>query len=575
MAYSLRITLAQPLFIVLLLVFFSGAPRAEPPPAEKAAIAADAEDSKYPKQELTPQIIYQFLLAEIAVQNGQLPLAASAYFDLAKTTRDSRIVQRAAELAFHARQFDNAIELTRLWQVLEPTSLKARQMVSSLLLASGRVEELAGSLTRDLAGEGPQVGNALLALANAFARYPDRAAVQRLFDQLTQPYLNLPEARFVRAQAALQMKEVERAKTEIDAALALKPEWEAAALLKAEILQRNPPGQTEFLRSFIDRFPNADDARLGYARALVGDKKYDAALLEFKKILVRHAENPDVLYAVGILSLQIGDLILGEETLKRFLAVGRGDLDSARFYLGQIADQSGRAEEALRWYGAVLGGESLVPARIRTALLLLRLKRPDEARAILTIARIKDPDDARLIVAEAQLLRDTGHHADSYALLNAALVKQPDQPDLLYEAALAAEKLGEVVVMERRLRHLITLKPDSSQAYNALGYSFADRNLHLKEAADLIDKALSLSPDDPFILDSKAWLLFRQGKNEEALDLLTRVSAQRPDPEIAAHLGEVLWALGRRDEAINIWQSASKRHPENEVLATTIKRFRP
>ncbi|MCX7145173.1 MAG: tetratricopeptide repeat protein, partial [Sulfuritalea sp.] len=170
---------------------------------------------------------------------------------------------------------------------------------------------------------------------------------------------------------------------------------------------------------------------------------------------------------------------------------------------------------------------------------------------------------------------DAGRHADAFAFLAKALEVQPDQPELLYEVALTAEKLGYVDVMERHLRRLIALKPDSAQAYNALGYSLADRNLRLDEAAQLIDKALALTPDDPFILDSKGWVLFRQGKPAAALEALQKAYAQKPDAEIAAHIGEVLWALGRPNEALVVWREATKAHPTNEVLAATIKRFVP
>jgi tetratricopeptide (TPR) repeat protein len=193
----------------------------------------------------------------------------------------------------------------------------------------------------------------------------------------------------------------------------------------------------------------------------------------------------------------------------------------------------------------------------------------------LAAARASDPAETRLVVAEAQLLRDAGQHAEAFAFLARVLESQPDQPEILYETALAAEKLGYVELLERHLRRLLVLKPDSAQAYNALGYSFADRNIRLEEAAQLIDKALSLAPDDPFILDSKGWVLFRQGKASVALETLKKAFAQKPDAEIAAHIGEVLWALGRPEEAKAVWRDASKAHPANEALAATIKRFLP
>lgn len=564
-----------PFVSALLLALASASASAQSPDAKASEPPekAKAED-RLPKQELTGQILYQFLLAEIAAQRGQFGLSAGAYLDLAMSTRDPRIVRRAAEIAFHARQYDSALEASRLWLSLEPESQQARQMLSTLLLASGRIEELAGSLARDLAAEGPRIGDALIQLMRAFARYPDKLAVQRLFDQLTQPYLDRAEAHLVRAQTAVGAGDAVRARAEIGKALELRPTWELAALFKAELLPKG--AQLDFLKTWLEANPDAQDVRLGYARGLVSEKRYEASRVEFRRLLSANPNNPDILYAVGILSLQVNDAAEAEQQLKRFVEVGRGDLDPARFYLGQIADQAGRPEEALRWYDLVAAGEHLMPAKVRAAQVLLRQNKLDEARERLAAARADaPPGDVRLVVAESQLLRDAGRHADAFAFLVQMLEVQPDQPELLYETALAAEKLGYVDVMERHLRRLMALKPDSAQAYNALGYSLADRNLRLDEAAQLIDKALSLTPDDPFILDSKGWLLFRQGNSAAALEALQKAYAQKPDAEIAAHIGEVLWALGRSGEALAVWREATKAHPTNEVLAATIKRFVP
>ncbi|MBI5861400.1 MAG: tetratricopeptide repeat protein [Rhodocyclales bacterium] len=552
----------------------SGAPDASraSPPAEPAESAP--ADLRLPKQELTGQILYQFLLAELAGQRGQFALAASTYLDLARTTRDPRIVRRAAEVALYAKQYEPALGAVRLWLELEPEAREARQMEATLLLASGRTDELAQRLGKELEQAGPRTGEMLLQLAQALSRYPDKSVVARLFDKVTEPWLALPEAHLLRAQAATGIGDRSRAIAEIDQALALRPGWELAALMKADQLPRGAE-QLDFLKRFLAAYPQAHDVRLGYARTLVAEKRYAEARSEFQTLLAVRPDHPDVLFAVGILSLQLNDTAEAERRLRRFVEIGRGDLDTARYYLGQIADHDKRSDQALAWYRAVAAGEHLLPARIRAAQILLRQDKLDAAREELAAARAAVPGDSRFLIAEAQLLRDAGHHADAYALLAEGLAAQPDDPELLYETALAAEKLGYVDVLERHLRRLIELRPDSAQAYNGLGYSLADRNLRLDEAAQLIDKALALAPGDPFILDSKGWVLFRQAKLVPALEFLQQAYARQPDPEIAAHVGEVLWALGRRDEALKLWREAARAHPENEALAATIKRFVP
>jgi len=208
--------------------------------------------------------------------------------------------------------------------------------------------------------------------------------------------------------------------------------------------------------------------------------------------------------------------------------------------------------------------------------VLAKQGRLPEARKYLQEAAEGSPSmRLQLLQAEAQLLRDAGDYRGTYELLGEALAKNPESPDLLYEHAMAAEKLDRLEEMERNLRKLIALRPDHAHAYNALGYSLADRNIRLQESYELIEKGLKLAPNDPFIMDSMGWVLYRMGRHAEALEQLERAYKIRPDAEIAAHLGEVLWVMGRQDEARRLWTDSLKEHPGNEVLQATVKRLAP
>lgn len=538
------------------------------------AAPADTTAAKADNAGLTPQELYQFLLAEIAGQRGQLGLSASAFADLAKKTRNAGIARRAAEMSLHARQLDTALESVRLWNELAPDDVAARQTLANVLVATNRLDELSSALVTDLAAEA-QPGPLLLRLNRLLARFPDKLAVQRLVEQVTVPYVSHPEAHFARAQAAAAARNPERAAVAIDEALRLKPDWELAAVFKAQIMERGP-ALVSFLRQFVTANTDAHEARLAYARALVSEKRYGDAREEFSRLLARFSDNPDIINAVGILSLQLDDAKSAETQFKRLLEVGKIDLNPVYFYLGQIAESDNRSAEALQHFDKVNGGEHQISALLRGTRLLSKEGRIDEARQRLQKARLLLPTEStKLLIAEAQLLHDAGRDQDAFAVLFAGLDTQPDNTDLLYEAALAAERLDKMNEAERYLRRLIALKPDSPQGYNALGYSLADRGLRLEEANQLIDKALSLAPDDPFILDSKGWVLFRLGQANSALDVLRRAYSKRPDPEIAAHIGEVLWALQRRDEAAQVWREAAKAFPSNAVLSATIKRYTP
>ncbi|MDP3139064.1 MAG: tetratricopeptide repeat protein, partial [Burkholderiaceae bacterium] len=250
--------------------------------------------------------------------------------------------------------------------------------------------------------------------------------------------------------------------------------------------------------------------------------------------------------------------------------------DAARFYLGQLNEERERYGEALKWFGAIGPGEHYISARTRYAGVLAKQGRLPEARNYLQQSSAQDSQQrVRLVQAEAQLLRDAHEYQEAFNLLGEALAKQPDAPDLLYDHAMAAEKVNRIDVLETNLRRLIKAQPENAHAYNALGYTLADRNERLPEARTLIETALQFAPEDPFIMDSMGWVLYRLGQHKEGLAYLQRAFALRPDAEIAAHLGEVLWHLGQREQARKIWADMLKEHPKNEALQNAIKRFIP
>jgi tetratricopeptide (TPR) repeat protein len=536
-------------------------------PAPKASTAL-------PAQELTPQILYQFLLAEIAGARGNVGLAVDAYRDLARSTRDPRIAQRAAQVALFARRYDVALDAARLWAELDPASAQARQMVTSLLAGGARPEELAEHIARQLAAEGGNLPGALLQLNRALARLPDKRQVLSIVEQVTTPYVGIAEAHFARAVAAHGAQDATRALGEAERAVALRPDWEQAVLLKSQLQPR--PEAIETLQRFVAQHPATLELRQTLARMLVAEKRYAEARREFVALLAAMPDDTETLYALGVLAYQQQDLAEAERHFRHLLELEFADADSVRLYLGQMAEDAKRWDEALKWYEQIGPGEQFVAARLRQAYVLSKQDKLDAALRHLQAARAEHRDHAvRLVIGEAQLLRESGRTADALAVLDQGLAAQPDQPELLYESGLVAERLGRIDVFEARLKRLLQIKPDHAHALNALGYSLVERNIRLDEAQQLIDQALALAPDDPFILDSKGWVQFRRGEAAAALVTLQRAFSIRTDPEIAAHLGEVMWTLGRRDEAVKTWTEAAKLHPGNDVLTATIKRFQP
>ncbi len=552
-------------------------PAKKRPPAKEAKRPVTNNPKSASEQLLdqSGQQVFQVLVAEMALQYGDTSLATKAYSDLSLRTRDPRVLERTVEIAGYARRFDIALEAAKLWLDVEPDSVRAQQMLTSMLIMSNRMDELAPTLIRMLEMDRAALGANLLGLNRMFARNEDRVAVFNLIEKVCRPFFGVAEAHYAVAIAANSAAMHERAQAEANRALELRPEWEMAALLQAQIAARTSTAQAiTYLQAFVDRNPMARDVHLQLARALVGEKRYDEARQHFNQLLKGFPNNPDVVYPVALLALQQNDLVVAETQFNRLLALDIPDKSIAYYYLAQIAEEKGKLDEALGLYAKVESGEQMVQARMRSAQILAGQGKLDEARKLLSEASTGSEEQSiQFAIAEAALLRKAKQPQAAFDLLDARLEQQPDNAELLYETALLAERLDQLEIMERRLRRLIELQPGYAQAYNALGYSFAERGIRLPEARELIDKALTLLPNDTFILDSLGWVLYRQGDLSGALATLERAYGMRDDPEIGAHLGEVLWALGRKDDAQKLLRAAQKKHPDNEPLADAVKKF--
>ncbi|MCC6533253.1 MAG: tetratricopeptide repeat protein [Burkholderiales bacterium] len=548
--------------------------------AQNDAVKAQATAKpapELPAQELTPQLLYEHLLAEMALQRQEYGVAARAYVDLARKTRDPRIARRATNVALHARQAALAVEAATIWLQAEPDSLPARQTLASILISSGALEDVRPHLEMLLAADPLQSAQVFLQMNAMLGRHTDKAGVAKLVSELAHSHPKLPEAQLATAQAYWNAEQADAALAATQRALKLRPDWELAALFQAQVLQRRSSAEAiAFSSGYVEAHPDAKDMRLNLSRLLVAEHKHDEARRQIEALVRAHPQDPDVAVTVGLLAVQMNDWTLAETHLRRALDLNPGGVDTVRFYLGQVSEERKQPEAALRWYQAVAGGDQYIPAQGRIAGIMAKQGKLAEARATLQAIEPQSIQQrVQLTQAEAGILRDANAHKDAFDLLTQAVEKLPNVPDLLYDYAMAAEKVDRLDVLESNLRKLIELRPEHAHAYNALGYTLADRTDRLQEAHALIDRALKLAPDDPFIQDSMGWVLYRMGRIDEGHRYLEKAFKRRPDPEIAAHLGEVLWVQGRRDEAQRIWRSSLEEHPGNESLQAVIKKFLP
>ena len=528
-----------------------------------------------PDRSLDSDLLYKFLLAEIAGQRGDYKLAAQAYLEMARTTRDPRIARRATEVALYGRHADIAVEAAKLWLETENDSAAARQTLAAIYVNANDLQSAKPLLKKMLATDRDNIGQSLAQLYPLLNKHSDKNAVLVLIKELTKTYSDRPEARLAVSEASLAANKYDAALAEIREAMRLRTDWETGALFQAQLLSRESRGKAlDYLKSFLTANPKAQEIRLAYARQLINDKKFPEARAEFQKLLDGNPNNGDIAVTVALLSMQMNDLDVAEVQFKRVLEMDYKDPDAVRFHLGQVNEERKRFDEAAKWYLSVEDGEQFVLAHTRYAFMLAKQGKLAEARAHLqNLVPQNDAQRVQILQSEAQLMREAKDYKESFDILRKALDVQPDQPELLYDVALAAEKIDRIDIVETNLRRLIVLKPDHAQAYNALGYTLADRTDRLTEARDYIEKALKLSPEDPFILDSMGWVEYRLGHVAQGLQYLERAFQQRPDPEIAAHLGEVMWAKGDQPGAEKVWRDALRDNPENDELQKVIKKY--
>jgi tetratricopeptide (TPR) repeat protein len=346
-------------------------------------------------------------------------------------------------------------------------------------------------------------------------------------------------------------------------------------LLKADILSRSTPDLAiRYLRDFLASQPTSRPVAASLAQMLIEQKHYEEARAVFQKLLDADPSARDLQFAVAGISVQMKDYATAERLFKELQAADYGDAGAVTLYLAQIAEETKRYDEAIARYREVTTGDRAWAAKLRIGAVMAKKGDLDAARRYLNALPADTPEQKTEVVqAEAQLLREAGDYKAASTVLGKALDASPDSTDLLYDAAMIAEKLDHIDEAEARLKRVIELKPDNAQALNALGYTLVDRTPRAAEGLKFIEQAHALAPDDPFILDSMGWAYYRIGNIDDSEKYLRQAMAQRPDAEIAAHLGEVLWAKGERAGATDIWQSQLKQTPDNPVLLETVRRL--
>ncbi len=546
--------------------------------AEVATVPAAVQTIDTP-----PQVVFEVILAEIALKRDKPQVALAAYADLALKYNNPEIFRRTFEVATMNRQPELMLEAARLWVEKEPNSTDALNVLASTQILMGRYADAQPVLLRYLsllpADKRPQE---LLLLGQRFPAQADPQRARVLIDAVTAPYLSVPDAQLARAQAALRAGDDAAALDAVQKARRLKPDSEPGVLLNAQIVaQKSPAAALKILADYLSDYPNVSAIRAVYAQQLLSADRPADAKAQLQVLVTQKEIAPEPLFAAAAISIQAQDPPLAIQALQRLLLVDSVDTSLIEYNLGlayesqaELAKNRGESQriaaadsDAVLHYLKVLPGEYFVTARLRAANLMARDGDLKAAQALLETTPARDAAmRAELVVGEATLVRDSGDLVGALKLVDAALKKDPSSILLRYERGMLAERSGKLAVFEQSMREVIKRDPKYAQAYNALGFTYADRNIHLKESRVLLEKALSLSPNDPFILDSMGWLYYREKNYPVALEFLNKAASLRLDPEIIEHQVVVLKAMGRDEEAARVWRVGLRQFPDNVQL---------
>lgn len=538
-------------------------------------------------------LFYQLLLAEMQLQNNDPGAAYSLMLDAARRTQRPELYRRAIEIALQGRAGNAALAAAQDWGRAFPQSDEPLRYELQILLALNRPAEVGRVLTQLIRLSPPEQRSEVInAIPQALARTSDRPAALNAVREALRPALRDPSTAGA-AWAAIGRMELDQqnlpaALSAARSGLRAQPQSPFAAALAVDLFELGEPDAQPLIQRFLEQPATADMAlrnavHQGYIRTLMDMRQWQNAQTELTRLLAIAPEEAQAWLLQGILQTHQRRPDAALASLERFLELAdtlppqqlQPSLTQAYLQLAQLAEQRRDFDAAAAWLDRIDNVEHILPAQIRRANLLARQGLIAEARALIQNQPERDENDARRkLLAEAQMLRQARAYPQAFEVFTQLVERYPDDPDLIYELALAAERVGKFDKMETLLRGLMEDQPDFYHAFNALGYSLADRNERLEEARTLILTALAASPNDAYILDSLGWVEFRLGNHQEALRILRDAFQRMPDAEIAAHLGEVYWVLKQREAAMGVWREGLLLDPENATLLKTLERFK-
>lgn len=542
-----------------------------------------------PAVNLNADILYRILASEIAAQRGVYDMASQTLLDLARETSDPRLAKRAFQFSIADRDMSRAYRAARAWAVLAPSDPEAIATSLALAASNGQTTGMSEALWEriDTADDKKQ---AIIQAAAIVSKMADKRVALEVLDQaLHSSVRDIPVARLALADAAWEALDAGRALREAKLALELEPGNEAAAQRVLEYgLQVDPQAAIAQARDYLQANPGSRRLQLMLASRLVDRHDFDGALDLVADLRRQAPEDFDLLYTEAEINARAERYDRAQALLHEYINVetqrrrslrdnasnAQSNASDARLLLVQIAVKQNRVDDAIAQLDLIDDPAVTFQAQIHKAVLQARQGKLSQAQGTITAANASTLHDQSVAALTlASIYREAGRTDTAVETLQKADQDIPDSAEIKYDLAMLYERQGKQQEFETLMREVIALSPDNANAYNSLGYTYADQNRNLDEAQDLLEHALDLEPSNPYILDSVGWYFYRTGDLQAALEYLQRSYTQLPEADVAAHLGEVLWVSGNKAEARRVWRIALDKDPENETLLKTLKRL--
>jgi len=522
------------------------------------------------------EFVYKFLLAEIASQRGDLNAAGHLYLDLAKLTKNTSLAQRATNVAGRSRNGRLAMDAANIWRKLDKDSVAAEQVLAELFIASGNLTKAKPLIEKLLKNEEKTRSNGFIYLNSILSKVENKKNALRFVIEIAKPYEGLAESHFAIAHSAFMAGNRKLAEDQLDITDKLKPGWETAALFRGYTIAKNSPEKAiAFYRSYLKKNPKSNGVRLEYAKALTNKKDYLTAKKQFLKLVNSSLASPGISLTVALLSIELNDKDLAETYLNQALERGYENPPQIFIYLAKIHYEKNKLQDALAYLKKIKSGEFYLEAILLAAQFISEKESVDSAiNSLIEHTNLTEAARLQILQFKTTLLYNDDRKTESLDIMKKEESNFKNSPQFKFDYAMLSEKLGNTILSEQLLKEAIKLKPDYALAYNALGYSYADRNVKLDDAKKYIEIALSIQPRNHYILDSMGWVYYRLGNLNLAHQFVMKAFNLQQDPEIAAHLGEILWKQGRVEEAKEILSNALNKYPNNTVISETQNRLK-